>query len=296
MNLMDTKRRAAIVAALVEGVGIRATCRMTGASKGTVTKLIADLGPACAAYQDQAFHDLTCKYLQIDEIWSFCFAKSKNVPASKQGQFGFGDVWCYTALDAETKLIPSWLVGSRDVGSATELMQDLAGRLSGRAQITTDGLRAYVSAVEDAFGGAVDFAQLQKIYGSSPESERRYSPAECIGTTVEVISGDPKPEHVSTSYVERSNLSIRMGLRRYTRLTNGHSKKLENHCAALAIYFMYYNFVRPHESLRTKKNNRVTPAMAAGVAEKPLTVEDVIRLLPPPVAKKRGPYKPRNSK
>lgn len=292
MNQMDVKRRAAIVAALVEGMGVRAVCRMTGSSKGAVLKLVADLGTACAAYQDEAFRDLPCKRIQVDEIWSFVYAKDKNLPAGVEG----GSVWTFTAICADTKMIPSWLVGSRDSGCATELMQDLAGRVSGRVQVTTDGLAAYVGATLDAFGTDVDFAQLQKIYSPSPEGpERRYSPAQCIGCKAEVISGDPAPEHVSTSYVERSNLSIRMGMRRFTRLTNAHSKKVENHCAAIAIYMMHYHYCRPHESLRTKKNNRVTPAMAAGLADRPWTVAELVAILPPPVATKRGPYKRRIS-
>lgn len=247
MNRMDTKRRAAIVAALVEGVGIRSTCRMTGASKGAVLKLIADLGPVCAAYMNDAFHDLPCSVLEVDEIWAFCYAKAKNVPEAMRGTFGVGDVWTFTAICADTKLIPSYMVGPRDAGTATEFMQDLASRLAGRAQITSDGLSVYRAATEDAFGGAVDFAQLIKIYGPS-DTEHRYSPAECIGCERQAVSGNPDPKRVSTSYVERANLSMRMGLRRYTRLTNAHSKKLANHCAALAIYFMHYNFrasIRP---------------------------------------------------
>lgn len=288
MNRMDTKRRAAIVAALVEGVGIRSTCRMTGASKGAVIKLIADLGPACAAYMDQAFHDLPCKNLEVDEIWAFCYAKAKNVPADKQGVFGFGDVWTFTAIDADTKLIPSYMVGARDAGTATEFMQDLAGRLANRVQITSDGLKAYLSAVEDAFGGDVDYAQLVKIYGAAPEgSEVRYSPADCIGCEKHAISGNPRPERISTSYVERANLSMRMGLRRYTRLTNAHSKKLENHCAALAIYFMHYNFARIHSTIRC------SPAMAAGVTSHLWSVAEIVELLPAEAPKKRGPYKKR---
>ena len=284
MNRMDTKRRA-VVAALVEGVGIRATCRMTGASKGAVTKLIADLGPACAAYMDQAFHDLPCSVLEVDEIWAFCYAKAKNVPEDKKGTFGYGDVWTFTAICADTKLIPSYMVGPRDGGTATEFMQDLAGRLAGRAQITSDGLKAYEGAVADAFGGDVDFAMLQKIYAASPGGETRYSPAECIGCEKRAVSGSPDPKRVSTSYVERSNLSMRMGLRRYTRLTNGHSKKLENHCAALAIYFMHYNFARIHSTIRC------SPAMAAGVTPHLWSIAEIVALLPEPEAKKRGPYK-----
>lgn len=215
MNRMDTKRRAAIVAALVEGVGIRSTCRMTGASKGAVTRLISELGPACAAYMDQAFHDLPCSVLEVDEIWAFCYAKSKNVPADKKGTFGFGDVWTFTAICADTKLIPSYMVGLRDAGTATEFMQDLSGTTcGGRAQITSDGLNVYPAATEDAFGGVVDYAQLVKIYAAAPGGETRYSPAECIGCQKHAVSGNPDPKRISTSYVERSNLSMRMGLRR----------------------------------------------------------------------------------
>jgi IS1 family transposase len=287
MNRMDTKRRAAIIAALVEGVGIRSTCRMTGASKGAVTKLIADLGPVCAAYMDQAFHDLPCKYLEVDEIWAFCYAKQKNVPEEKRGTFGFGDVWTFTAIDAETKLIPSYMVGPRDAGTATEFMQDLAGRLSNRVQITSDGLKVYIGAVLDAFGGDVDYGMLQKIYAAAPGGETRYSPAECIGCKAEAIQGNPDPKRISTSYVERANLSMRMGLRRYTRLTNAHSKKLENHCAALAIFFMHYNFARIHSTIRC------SPAMAAGVTPHLWSIAEIVNLLPAEAPKTRGPYKKR---
>ncbi len=285
MNRMDTKRRAAIVAALVEGVGIRSTCRMTGASKGAVTKLIADLGPVCAAYMDEAFRELPCKCLELDEIWAFCYSKAKNVPEDKKGTFGYGDVWAFTAIDAETKLIPSFLVGSRDGGTATEFCQDLASRLAYRPQITTDGLKVYVGALEDAFNGELDYAMLQKIYASTPGGETRYSPAECTGIQKQVISGNPDAKRISTSYVERANLSIRMGLRRYTRLTNAHSKKLENHCAALAIYFMYYNFARIHQTIRC------APAMAAGVTPHLWSIAEIVNLLPAEAPKKRGPYK-----
>jgi len=220
---------------------------MTGASKGAVTKLIADLGPVCAAYMDEHFHDLPCTTLEVDEIWAFCYAKAKNVPEEHRGEFGYGDVWTFTAIDADTKLIPTYI----------------------------------------AFQGEVDFAMLQKIYAGTPGGEQRYSPAECIGCRKESISGDPDPRRVSTSYVERANLSIRMGLRRYTRLTNAHSKKLENHCAALAIFFMHYNFARVHSTVRC------SPAMAAGVTSHLWSVEEIVSLLPVEVPKKRGPYKKR---
>lgn len=288
MNRMDTNRRAAIIAALVEGVGIRATCRMTGASKGAVTQLIASLGPVCAAYMDQAFRELSCKHLEVDEIWAFCYSKQKNVPEKKRGTFGYGDVWTFTAIDAETKLIPSYMVGPRDGGTATEFMQDLAGRLANRVQLTTDGLKAYLSAVEDAFSGEIDYAQLVKIYGNAPTGpETRYSPAECIGCKAEAVHGSPDPKRISTSYVERSNLTMRMGLRRYTRLTNGHSKKLENHCAALAIFFMHYNFARIHSTIRC------SPAMKAGVTSHLWSIAEIVNLLPAEAPKKRGPYKKR---
>lgn len=288
MNRMDTNRRAAIIAALVEGVGIRATCRMTGASKGAVTNLIASLGPVCAAYMDQAFRELPCKYLEVDEIWAFCYSKQKNVPEKNRGTFGYGDVWTFTAIDAETKLIPSYMVGPRDGGTATEFMQDLAGRLSNRVQITSDGLKVYVGAVLDAFGGDVDYAQLVKIYGPAPAGpETRYSPAECIGCKAEAVQGNPDSKRISTSYVERSNLTMRMGLRRYTRLTNGHSKKLENHCAALAIFFMHYNFARIHSTIRC------SPAMKAGVTSHLWSIAEIVNLLPAEAPKKRGPYKKR---
>jgi IS1 family transposase len=287
MNRMDPKRQAAIVAALVEGVGIRSTCRMTGTSKGAVTKLIADLGPVCAKYMDEAFHDLPCKTLELDEIWAFCYAKAKNVPQDKQGTFGFGDVWTFTAIDADTKLIPSFMVGSRDAGTATEFCQDLASRLSCRSQITTDGFKVYVGALEDAFNGELDYAMLQKIYAAAPGGETRYSPAECTGCQKTAISGNPDPKRISTSYVERANLSMRMGLRRYTRLTNGHSKKLENHCAALSIFFMHYNFARVHSTIRC------SPAMAAGVTSHLWSVAEIVKLLPVEAPTKRGPYKKR---
>lgn len=276
-NVLSNSDRVAVVAALVEGNSIRGTARMTGVARNTVTKLLLDLAKACAAYSDEHLVNLPCKRLQVDEIWEFCYAKEKNVPADKKGVFGYGDVWTFVAIDAETRLVPSWLVGGRDAGSATELLQDLAGRLVSRVQLTTDGLKAYLSAVEDAFGGEVDFAQLQKIYGAAPSGpETRYSPAECIGAEKRVISGCPDAKHVSTSYVERQNLTMRMSMRRFTRLTNGHSKKVENHAAACAVHFFFYNFARPHMTL----GKGVTPAMAAGVESKRWTIEDIIRLLP----------------
>lgn len=296
-NVLSPEKRAAIVRALVEGCSIASTCRMTGVAKNTVLKLLADLGEACAAYQDEALRDLRCKRLQVDEPWGFCYAKAKNVPAEKRGEWGYGDVWTFSAIDADTKLVPCYLVGSRDAGNATEFLQDLRSRLAGRIQLTTDGHKMYLSAVEDAISGHVDYAMLVKMYGPAPEGpEVRYSPAECTGCKVEVVSGDPEPEDVSTSYVERQNLTLRMSMRRFTRLTNAFSKKVENLMAAVSLHYLWYNFGRPHQSLRTEKANRVTPAMAAGVAEKPWTIEDVVALLPSPTPQKRGPYKPRISK
>lgn len=274
-NVLSNSDRAAVVSALVEGNSIRGTARMTGVARNTVTKLLLDLAKVCAAYSDEHLRNLPCKRLQVDEIWEFCYAKEKNVPADKKGVFGYGDVWTFVAIDAETKLVPSWLVGSRDVGSATELMQDLVGRLANRVQLTTDGLKAYLSAVEDAFGGSVDFAQLVKIYGAAPTGpETRYSPAECQGTQKHAITGCPDAKHVSTSYVERQNLTMRMSMRRFTRLTNGFSKKVENHAAAVALHFFHYNFCRPHMSLKGR-----TPAQAAGVTETKWTVAELIGLL-----------------
>jgi len=283
-NVLSTSDRVAVVAALVEGCSIRSTSRMTGVARNTVTKLLLDLAEVCAKVSDEKLRELPCRRLQIDEIWEFCYAKEKNVPADKKGIFGYGDVWTWVAIDAETKLVPSWLVGPRDLGAATDLVQDLAGRLANRVQITTDGLKAYVGAIEDAFGGDVDFAQLVKIYGAAPGGEQRYSPAECIGCQKHAVVGNPDEKHVSTSYVERQNLTMRMSMRRFTRLTNGHSKKVENHAAAVAVHFAFYNFCRPHSSL----GKGVTPAMAAGVETRKWDLADLIALLPEPAMFKAG--------
>jgi IS1 family transposase len=274
-NVLSTAKRAAVISALVEGNSIRATVRMTGVAKNTVVKLLVELAGVCQAYADETLVDLHCRRLQVDEIWAFCYSKQKNVPTDKKGVFGYGDVWTFVAIDADTKLVPSWLVGSRDIGSATEVMQDLAGRLSGRVQLTTDGLRAYVSATEDAFGGEVDYAMLNKIYASAPAGDTRYSPAECIGCEKKAMTGNPDPKHVSTSYVERQNLTMRMNMRRFTRLTNGFSKKVENHAAQVAVHFFHYNFCRPHMSLKNQ-----TPVQAAGVDVRRWSVADMVRLLP----------------
>lgn len=277
MNRLTTDKRAAIIGCLVEGNSIRATVRITGAAKNTVTKLLVDLGAACAAYQDEALRGLPCKLIECDEIWSFCYAKQKNVPEQFKGTPGYGDVWTWVALCADTKLVPSWLVGERTVEDGIAFMRDLHGRLADpRVQITTDGLRAYREAVGDAFGEGVDFAQLYKVYGPDPSlsrPERRYSPAVCTSTQVTVVSGDPDPGEISTSYVERQNLTMRMGMRRFTRLTNGFSKKVENLAHAVSLHYMHYNFARIHQTLRC------TPAQAAGVTERRWTLTDIAGLL-----------------
>jgi len=262
------------VACLVEGNSIRATCRMTGAAKGTVLKLLTDLGCACREYQDRVLRDLPCKRVQCDEIWSFCYAKAKNIPEEKQGEWGYGDVWTWTAIDADTKLVPSFLVGTRDGGTAYTFVHDLADRLRGRVQLTTDGYRAYLEAVEDAFGSEIDYAMLVKLYGTDPAApETRYGPAKCLGCRRDAISGRPDPAHVSTSFVERQNLTMRMSMRRFTRLTNAFSKKVQNLEHAVALHFMHYNFARVHQTLR------VTPAMEAGVSNHVWSIDEIVGLL-----------------
>lgn len=275
MNRLSTAKQVQIVKALIEGSSVRSTCRMTGASKGAVLRLLEELGTACAEYHDRHVRKLKVRRLQCDEIWSFVGSKAKNTSVEKKAE-GWGDTWTWTAIDADTKLCVSYLVGGRDSGWAHEFMQDCADRISNRVQITTDGHKAYLEAVENAFGADIDYAQLQKIYGAPSEQEqRRYSPARCIGADMKVVSGDPDPKHVSTSYVERQNLSMRMGMRRFTRLTNGFSKKAENHCHAIALYFMYYNFARVHQTLR------VTPAMEAGLTDHVMSIEDICNLVAP---------------
>src|ERR1700680_901154 len=262
MNKLDRETRARILHLLCEGSSIRAITRLTGASKNTVIKLVVDAGKAASWYQDRVLRNLTCRRVQVDEIWNFVYAKQKNVATAKAAPANAGDVWTWTAIDAETKLMPSWFVGGRDSDSATIFVDDLASRLANRVQLTSDGHKAYLEAVEGAFGADVDYAQLVKLYGAPTEGERRYSPAECIGARKVPIEGSPDPKHISTSFVERSNLTVRMHARRFTRLTNAFSKKFENHMHMVAIYAVWYNFVKMHKTLR------MTPAMAVGVTEK----------------------------
>ena len=274
MNRLSREKRGQILGMMVEGMSIRAITRLTGASKNTVAKLLVDAGQACREYQDRTLRDLPCKRLQCDEIWSFVGAKDKNIRAERQGETGIGSVWTWTAIDADTKLIPSFHVGTRDAGCAFEFMNDLAGRLRNRVQLTTDGHRAYLNAVDLAFGfHQIDYAMLIKLYGAAPEGETRYSPPQCIGTDLKVVAGNPDPDHISTSYVERQNLSMRMGMRRFTRLTNAFSKKIANHEHAIAIYFMHYNFVRIHQTLRC------SPAMEAGVTDKLWSMADLVAMV-----------------
>jgi IS1 family transposase len=279
MNRLTIERRAQVIGALVEGNSIRATVRMTGAAKNTVTKLLVDLGAACADYQDRVLRDLPCQTIQCDEIWSYCYSKQKNVPQEHKGTFGYGDIWTWTAIDADTKLVPSWLVGERTLDDCVTFLTDLEKRVAGPIQLTTDGLRLYVRATEKAFRRTwIDYAMLDKIYGTATvEEQRRYSPAVCLGTKSHVIAGNPDPEKISTSYVERQNLTMRMGMRRFTRLTNAFSKKVENLTHAVSLHYCFYNFARPHKTL--SKPYPTTPAMAAGVADHVWTLREIAELL-----------------
>ncbi|MGH2704713.1 MAG: IS1 family transposase [Actinomycetota bacterium] len=284
MNRLSTKERAQIIGCLVEGNSIRATVRVTGAAKNTVAKLLIDLGKACSEYQDGVLTNLTAKRVQCDEIWSFCYAKQKNVPPEHEGEFGYGSVWTWVAIDADSKLAMSWLIGKRDLMDAVLFMQDVRSRLANRVQLTTDGWKAYLEAVEGEFGADIDYAQLHKLYAAESQDEARYSPASCTGVEVRIVQGNPDPEHISTSYVERQNLTMRMGMRRFTRLTNAFSKKVENLAAAVSLHFMHYNFARPHSSLRRPYPR--TPALAAGIADHIWTLEEVAGLLDGPVARR----------
>jgi IS1 family transposase len=272
MNKLNRETQVQVIKSLIEGNSIRATVRLTGAAKDTVTKLLVAVGSACADYQDRTLRNIKAKRIQCDEIWSFVYAKEKNVPADKKGHFGYGDTWTWVAIDADTKLVPSFMVGNRDARTAKIFIDDLAGRLSSRIQLTTDGLRVYLDAVEDSFGSEIDYAMLVKIYAAS-EEETRYSPAECTGCERKPVMGHPDPRHISTSYSERQNLTMRMSMRRFTRPTNAFSKKVDNLAYNVALYFMYYNFCRIHQTLR------VTPAMEAGVTDHVWEVEEILSML-----------------
>lgn len=275
MNQTPLEKRCQVLNCLVEGNSIRATVRLTGVAKNTVVKLLADVGAACAEFQDRTLRGLKCQRVQCDEIWSFCYCKQKTLGTKSGGQVGKGDVWTWTAIDADTKLVLSWLVGQRTVDYAKAFMDDVASRLTNRVQLTTDGHRAYLRAVEGAFGWDVDYAMLEKHYGTDPANKgtTRYSPAKLQSITVRRICGEPEPANISTSYAERQNLTMRMSMRRFTRLTNAFSKKLENHNHAVALYFMFYNFARIHQSLR------VTPAMEAGVVDRVWEIADIVKLV-----------------
>lgn len=274
MNKLSNAKRAQVLQMMAEGLALRAITRITGISRTTLLKLLEDAGQAFSEYQDRALVNLPCKRVQVDEVWAFCYAKQKNVPTAKAAPEGAGDIWTWVGLDADTKLAASFYVGGRDGDAAIAFMDDLAKRLANRVQLTSDGHKAYLEAIEGAFGGDIDYAQLVKLYGPTSESAKgRYSPAECTGIKKTPIEGTPDPKHISTSFVERSNLSIRMGNRRMTRLTNAFSKKAENHAHMMAIYFMHYNFVRIHQTLK------ITPAMAAGVTSKLWEISDIVKVL-----------------
>jgi IS1 family transposase len=273
MNRLDATRRAQVVRCLIEGNSINSTVRMTGASKNTVLKLLVELGTACSDFLDRSMRDLKCERLQADEAWSFCYAKQRNVTPKIAEERVAGDVWAWVAIDADTKIIPTWRLGRRDSETARDFIEDLAGRLKNRIQLTTDGLKVYVNAVIGAFGEDIDYSILHKIYGATPAGEARYSPAKCIGCDRVRVIGGPDPRYISTSYIERQNLTMRMSMRRVTRLTNGFSKKIENHIAAVALYMMYYNFGRKHTTLGT------TPAVKAGLTDHVWSVEEIIGLL-----------------
>jgi len=286
MNRLSTEERARIIGCLVEGNSIRATVRMTGAAKNTVTKLLVDLGAACADYQDAMLRDLPCTVIECDEIWAYCYAKQKNVPDEYVGEFGYGDVWTWTAICADTKLVPSWLVGERTMRDCWTFISDIKQRVRGRIQLSTDAHATYRGVVGLVFDNDVDWAQLIKHYQTTNIGPGRYSPPICTGATVKARLGDPDPSRVSTSYVERQNLTMRMGMRRFTRLTNGFSKKVENLAHAVSLHYMHYNFARPHAALTIKNDDgtttKRTPAMAAGVADHVWTLTEIAALLDGP--------------
>jgi IS1 family transposase len=291
MNKVPIERRAQILGMMVEGVSIRAIARLTGTSKNTITKLLADAGRACADYQDHVLRNLTCKRIQVDETWSFVYSKQRHAPDEFRGTFGFGDVWTWTAIDADAKLVPTWFVGTRNADAAWTFMHDLAARLAHRVQLTSDAHGAYSDAVDWAIETEIDYSQLVKRYGPAPEGQRRCSPPVCVGADKRPMIGNPDKARISTSNLERQNLTMRMHMRRFTRLTNAFSKKVANHEHAIALYFMHYNFSRVHQTLR------VTPAMEAGVADHVWTMEEVVGMVDAaaPAPAGRGPYRPRIS-
>jgi len=272
MNTLTIERRAQIVSLLVEGNGINAITRITGVAKNTVLKLLRDLSEACEKVHDERVRGLTAKRVQCDEIWAFCYAKEKNVPAALKGRFGYGDVWTWTAIDADSKLMVAWYVGRRNAAAAHAFMNDVASRIANRIQLTTDGHAVYFQAVEDAFGRDIDYAMLVKLYGEDGDEEHRYSPAKCIGTRKDTRIGLPDADHISTSFVEKHNQTMRQSMRRFTRLTAGHSKKIDNHRAAVALHFVHYNFARICQTVKS------TPAMAAGIASHRWTIEELVSL------------------
>jgi IS1 family transposase len=271
-NFISMDKRAAVITALVEGCSVRSTSRMTGVSKGAILRLLESVGTACSQCLDAAIRNVPAKRIQIDEIWSFCYAKEKNVTPEIASTRIAGDVWTFIAIEAQTKLVISWMVGRRDAGFATDFLQDVSKRVRDRVQLTTDGHKMYLNAVIDAFADDIDYAQLVKIYGNDPEAQKRYSPAQCLGINRELILGNPDPKHISTSYVERQNLNLRMQNRRFTRLTNAFSKKIENHIHMLAVFHMYHNFARIHHTLR------VTPAMEAGISNHVWSIQEIVAM------------------
>ena len=291
MNQLNIVARARILHMLVEGNSLRATARMADVSRNTVDKLLQDVGAACLDYQDSVLRNLPCKTIECDEIWTFVYARAKNVPKEKKGQFGYGDVWTWTALCADTKLVPCWHVGRRNTTAARAFIDDLAGRLANRVQLSTDGHKPYLTAVKETFGTDIDYASIVKLYGDEDDEgklkRRMAGGAKVIGTRTTVVSGDPDLHRVSTAYAERQNLTMRMSMRRFTRLTNGHSKKVENHMHAISLHYMYYNFGLIHQSLR------VTPAMAAGITDHVWSLEEIAELAPIEAPKKRGAYRKR---
>jgi IS1 family transposase len=278
MNKLTPAKRAAVLTALVEGNSIRSTVRMTGVAKNTISRLLKEAGETCAAYQDQVIRNVACRRIQCDEIWSYVFAHDRNIPREvrESTPFTIGSVWTWTAIDADSKLMVSWLVGQRNEECAAEFINDLASRIVGKIQMTTDGLKLYINAIEGAFGGSIDYAMLTKIYGASGNdnsAETRYSPGRIKGSETAIMAGEPERKHISTSYVERANLTMRMSMRRFTRLTNAFSKKFENHCHSVSLHMFWYNFIRIHQTIRC------TPAMAAGVTDQLWEMSDLVELI-----------------